>query len=227
MITLFNSSQTGSELEAIKKVLESGWWAQGSKVKEFEDKYAKFVGAKYAVATNSCTAALDIAVRVAPLPKVSTVSAFTFISSALCLWNADKRFKFVDIGKKSLCTQEATIQVLYAGNDVGEGMIYDMAHFGGGKHKGLISCWSFHAVKNLPTGDGGMLTTNDPEIARRARALAWCGIDKTTFERAKSRYSWDYDIEEAGLKANMNDITAVIGIEQLKLLPERNASVNK
>ena len=224
MIQLFKSVPTGKELKALKAVLESGWWAQGSKVAEFEEAYAKFTGAKYAIATNSCTAALDIAVRIAPLPKKATVSAFTFVSSALCLYNADKRFEFVDINPHSLCTYEADIQVFYAGNDFGTGMIYDMAHAGGMKHKGLISCWSFHAVKNLPTGDGGMLTTNDPELARRARALAWCGIDKSTYARAsKLHYSWDYNIEEAGIKGNMNDLTAAIGLEQLKLLPERNS----
>ena len=221
-INLFKSVPTGKEVEAIKKVLDSGWWAQGAKVKEFEEKFAESVGAKYAVATNSCTAALDVAVRVAPLPQTCTVSAFTFISSALCLYNADKRVKFVDIDPKSMCTPVADIQVLYAGNNCGDGMIFDMAHFGGGYHRGLISCWSFHAVKNLPTGDGGMLTTNDKKIADRARALSWCGIDKTTYDRSKKGYSWDYNIKEAGLKANMNDITAAIGLEQLKLLPERN-----
>lgn len=223
MITLFKSVPTGKEEEALDKVLRSGWWAQGAKVKEFEEKWAEFTGAKYAIATSSCTAALDIAVRVAPLKNEVTVSPLTFISSALAPYNADKRVKFVDIHPRSLCTHEADIQVFYAGNNFGVGMIYDMAHYGGGKHQGLISCWSFHAVKNLPTGDGGMLTTNDEEIARRARALSWCGIDKTTYDRSQGTYSWDYNIQEPGLKANMNDLTAAIGLEQLKLLPERNA----
>lgn len=222
-IDLFKSVPTGTEMYEIGEVLDSGWWAQGAKVKEFEEAFAKSVGVKYAVATNSCTAALDIAVRVAPLGDEVTVSAFTFVSSALAILNAGKKVRFVDIDADSRCTRNADIQVLYAGNDFGEGMIYDMAHFGGGMHKGLISCWSFHAVKNLPTGDGGMLTTNDEEIYRRAKAISWCGIDKTTFDRAKETYSWDYNIKEVGLKANMNDITAAIGIEQLKWLPERNA----
>lgn len=221
-INLFKSAPTHSEKYAINQVLSSGWWAAGPKVKEFEDEFAKFVGAKYAVATNSCTAALDIAVKVAPLGKTVTVSPLTFVSSALAILHNNKKVKFVDINPKTLCTDKADIQVLFAGGDYGEGIIYDMAHYGGGEHKGLISCWSFHAVKNLPTGDGGMLTTNDKEIYRRAKALSWCGIDKSTFDRAKDTYSWDYNIEEVGWKANMNDITAAIGLEQLKRLPERN-----
>lgn len=223
MINLFKSVPTGTEIDALKETLDSGWWARGAKVQEFEEQFAKFVGAKYAVATNSCTAALEIAVKVAPLGDEVSVSAFTFVSSALAILRAGKRVKFVDISEWSRCTPYADIQVLYAGNDSGAGLIYDMAHFGGGKHKGMISCWSFHAVKNLPTGDGGMFTTNDETIYRRAKALSWCGIDKSTFDRSKDRYSWDYDIKEVGMKADMNDLTATIGLEQLKLLPERNA----
>jgi len=222
-IDLFRSTTAGDELKNFLEVMESGWWAQGAKVKEFEKEFAKLCGAKYAVATNSCTAALDIAVRIAPLGKEVTVSPFTFISSALCVINAGKKVKFVDIDEYSMCTREADIQVLYGGNDFGKGIIYDMAHSGGEKHKGLISCWSFHAVKNLPTGDGGMLTTNDPKLYRRAKALSWCGIDKNTFDRSGERYSWDYNIQEPGLKANMNDVTAAIGLAQIKTVKERNA----
>lgn len=226
MIKLFTATPTGEEAEALKEVLDSGWWGMGPKVQELEEKFAEYVGAKYAVATNSCTAALDLAVRVAPLGDEVSVTPFTFVSSALCILNAGKKVKFVDIDEDTLCTPKADIQVLYAGNDEGEGIIYDMAHSGGAKHKGLISCWSFHAVKNMPTGDGGMLTTNDPEIYRRAKALSWCGIDKSTFDRSKNGYSWDYNIQEVGLKANMNDLTASIGLCQLKHLDERNKKRN-
>jgi len=221
-MNLFRSTPTGEEIEALDRVLESGWWAMGSQVQEFERQFAEFCGSKYAVATNSCTSALDIAVRVVDLPEVVTVSPFTFVSSALCILNAGKKVKFLDIDEYSKCTPRADIQVMYAGNQAGMGTIYDMAHSAGVSHKGLVSCWSFHAVKNLPTGDGGMLTTNDPEIYRRAKALSWCGIDKSTFDRSKETYSWDYNISEVGLKANMNDIAATIGLCQLKELPERN-----
>jgi perosamine synthetase len=221
-IDLFKSVATGEETKEIEKVISSSWWAMGAKVAEFEKAFAKFTGAKYAVATNSCTAALDIACRVVSLPKTVRVSAFTFISSALAPLNAGYKVKFVDINPKTLCTDEADIQVLYAGNDHGKGLIYDMAHSGGNKHHGLVSCWSFHAVKNLPTGDGGMLTTNDEKIYKRAKALSWCGIDKSTFDRSSKGYSWEYNITEPGLKANMNDITAAIGLCQLKHLKKNN-----
>lgn len=223
MINLFKSVPSGDELDALNEVLESGWWAMGAKVEEFEKKFAEYVGAKYAVATNSCTTALDIAVRVVPLPDEVSVSAFTFVSSADCVLRAGKKLRFVDIDEETFCTPKADIQVFYGGNHSGEGIIYDMAHCGGSYHHGVVSCWSFHAVKNLPTGDGGMLTTNNEDIYRRAKAMSWCGIDKSTYARSKGTYSWEYDIKELGMKANMSDLTAAIGLCQLAKLPENNA----
>lgn len=220
---VFSEEERKEIHEELEKVLVSGWLGQGPKVKELEEKWAEYTGAKYAIATNSCTSALDIAVRVLWMPEPVTVSAFTFVSSALAPFNIKKRVEFIDIDEESLCTKKADIQVMYGGNQFGEGRIYDMAHSGGEKHKGEISCWSFHAVKNLPAGDGGMLTTNDEEIYKRARAVSWCGIDKSTFERNKDRYSWDYDIQRSGLKAHMNDITAIIALAKLKNLDRDNA----
>lgn len=215
---------TGKEYLAVKEVIDSGWWGMGPKVAELEKKWAKKCGSKYAVAVNSCTAALDIAVRIIPLQSPVTVSPFTFVSSALAPLNAGFQVELVDIDPKSFCTPESDIQVMYAGNISGKSRsgIYDMAHCGGGKHKGEVSCWSFHAVKNLPAGDGGMLTMNDPELYRRAKALSWCGIDKSTWERSGKKYAWDYDIQEPGLKCHMNDITAAIALCQLEELEEGN-----
>lgn len=219
---VFSKSERGEILSGINEILVSGWIGMGSKVKELEEKWAIFTGAKYAVATNSCTAALDIACRVAPLSNPVRVSPFTFVSSALAPLNAGYEVEFIDIDRESYCTKKSDIQVMYAGNQDGEGIIYDMAHSGGEKHNGLISCWSFHAVKNLPAGDGGMLTTNEEEIYRKAKALSWCGIDKSTWERSGKKYSWDYNIEEVGLKAHMNDITATIGLAKLRNLKDDN-----
>lgn len=222
-IQVLKPKATGKEYKKLKEVLQSGWWGPGPKVEELEKKWAKYTGARFAVAVNSCTSALDVACRVLKFENPVTVSAFTFVSSALAPLNAGYKVKFVDIDETSLCTKEADIQVMYAGNQFGKGRIYDMAHSSGVKHQGEISCWSFHAVKNLPAGDGGMLTMNDPEVYRRAKALSWCGIDKSTYSRSKGKYAWDYDIREAGLKAHMNDITACIALEQFKVLDTGNA----
>jgi perosamine synthetase len=87
-----------------------------------------------------------------------------------------------------------------------------------------LTSFSFHAVKNLATGDGGMLTTNDPDFDVRLRRSRWLGINKDTWSRADdgNTYSWAYNVEEFGFKSHMNDITAAIGLAQLARLDQTN-----
>ena len=107
-------------------------------------------------------------------------------------------------------------------------VIEDAAHAmytpGAGK-KADITIWSFQAVKSLPTGDGGMITTNDDKVYEKLRTLTWLGVEKNTFQRAgEKRYTWNYDITQAeGLKAYMNDLTAIIGLGQLHRLDQLTA----
>jgi perosamine synthetase len=112
-------------------------------------------------------------------------------------------------------------------------VIEDAAHAAGamyGDRKiGSISpltCFSFHPVKNLATGDGGMITLDNPEWDKRLRKLRWVGISKDTWARSDtgdvSQYSWYYNVEELGYKFHMNDIMAAIALVQLKRLPETN-----
>lgn len=85
-----------------------------------------------------------------------------------------------------------------------------------------IACFSFHAVKNLPMGDGGAIVA-PRQLAKRMRRLRWLGIDKSTMKRTKGeRYSWEYDVLDVGCKGHMNDIVAAIGREQLRVLNEQN-----
>lgn len=101
---------------------------------------------------------------------------------------------------------------------------------------GDVGCFSFHAVKNLATGDGGMLVTDREDVFRHARRLRWMGIDKDTWDRTedaeeKARtgirryagYHWYYEVAELGFKCHMNDITAAIGLVQLGKLDAANA----
>jgi dTDP-4-amino-4,6-dideoxygalactose transaminase len=107
-------------------------------------------------------------------------------------------------------------------------IIEDAAHAmytpGAGQHAD-ITVWSFQAVKSLPIFDGGMITTNDEEIAKKLKTLTWLGIEKSTFDRAsgKSGYQWEYDITQAdGIKAYMTDVQAVLGLGNLRRLEETN-----
>lgn len=111
-------------------------------------------------------------------------------------------------------------------------VIEDAAHACGGTYKGLklgsigtIGCFSFHAVKNLATGDGGMIVIRDPELDKKLRRLRWCGIDKDTWNRSEvdQKYSWYYTVQELGFKYHMNDISASIGLVQLEKLDRANS----
>lgn len=234
--------------KALIEVLDSGWWGQGPKTFEFEKKFAEYVGAKFAIGVNSGTAALDLCLKVYGIKGGELITTpMTFVADAIVgEWN-DMDVTFADIEEDSLCLDpnsvvvtpetKAIITVDSHGRlaDI-DGLrkkfngliIEDAAHAmytpGAGK-KGDIAIWSFQAVKTLPTGDGGMITTNDEKIYNRLRTLTWLGVEKSTYERVDhKRYTWDYDITQAeGIKAYMNDINSVIGLGQLERLEETNA----
>ncbi len=86
-----------------------------------------------------------------------------------------------------------------------------------------LCCWSFHAVKNLPMGDGGGISTSDEELAKRLRRLSWMGITKSTSARTTANgYEPGYDVPELGFRCQMNDITAAIGLAMLPRLAGQN-----
>ena len=87
-----------------------------------------------------------------------------------------------------------------------------------------VVVFSFQAVKNLPTADGGMICFQDPEFDAKARKLSWLGIDKDTYLRSgqDGSYKWKYDVPEVGFKYHGNSIMAAIGLTQLKYLDEDN-----
>jgi perosamine synthetase len=109
-------------------------------------------------------------------------------------------------------------------------VIEDCAHACGATYRGEkigshgdFHAFSFHAVKNLPMGDGGALTLASAEHDKRARRLRWLGIDRSTYDRSvPGTYAWDYDVPEVGFKYHMNDISAAIGLAQLRYLDAEN-----
>lgn len=115
--------------------------------------------------------------------------------------------------------------------DRGLQLILDAAHMSGtrlhGQHVGVegdVSVFSFHAVKNLPTADSGMICFPDAESDAAARHWTWLGIDKDTFARthSDSTYKWYYDVEHVGFKYHGNSIMAGIGMVSLKYLEQDN-----
>lgn len=111
-------------------------------------------------------------------------------------------------------------------------LILDAAHMSGtrlnGRHVGAeadVTVFSFHAVKNLPTADAGMICFPDAESDAAVRHWTWLGIDKDTFARTQSdsTYKWYYDVEHVGFKYHGNSIMAGIGLVSLKYLEQDNA----
>lgn len=146
-----------------------------------------------------------------------------------------------DVARKITPRTKAIIPVHYGGRPVDIDrlrevagaipIIEDAAHACGSEYKGRkcgslgdLACFSFQAVKNLATGDGGALALNDKAMADRAKRLRWLGIDKGTWDRTEGNhaYLWDYSVNEIGFKSHMNDISAAIGLVQLRKLAKMN-----
>jgi len=113
----------------------------------------------------------------------------------------------------------------------GLSLILDAAHLAGTKFKGEdpghladAACYSFQAVKNVPTADSGMVCFIDPEMDALARKLSWLGIDKDTYSRSSGgSYAWMYGVENLGYKYNGNSVMAALALVGLKYLDEDNA----
>lgn len=233
--------QTKKEL---LEVLDSGWASFGPKVSEFEEMFAKYVGAKYAVATNSATSALDLCIKAYGIRGGELITpAFTFTSDAHAgIWN-DMDVRFADIDPDTFCIAVDSLEIRAETKVViavdchgrladidgirkkfGGLIIEDAAHamHTPGVGKGDIVVYSFQAVKSMPIYDGGMITTDDEKIYKELRQLTWLGIEKSTYDRVQgTRYDWDYDITRLdGIKGYMTNVQAVIGLGQLRRLPQ-------
>lgn len=265
LIPVFRPNYGNEEIEAVTQVLKSGWIGLGPKTEEFEKKFAEYLGAPYAIALNSATAALHLAVIAAGIKEGDEVivPSLTFVSTAHVIKYVGATPIFADIEEDTLCISpedverkitnktKAIIPVHYGGHpcemdklqEIADKhnltIIEDAAHACGSSYKnkkiGTISpftCFSFHAVKNLATGDGGMITVKDKIIADRLKRLRWMGINKDTWGRLEDIsedenksfrvYGWHYEIEELGYKYHMNDINAALGIIQLRRLEDSN-----
>jgi dTDP-4-amino-4,6-dideoxygalactose transaminase len=125
----------------------------------------------------------------------------------------------------------------YAGRPLGISSVVDYAHARGlrvledaAHASGMLDCgewsgvrsdaaaYSFYATKNLTTGEGGMLLTNDGEVAKRARILSLHGMSKDAYNRYSAAGSWQYDVLAPGFKYNLPDPLAALGVQQLKRL---------
>ena len=248
----FAQPQFGSEeKKEILKALDSGWVTLGPGTREFEEQFAKYTGAKYAVALSSCTAALHlslIAAGIGPGDEVIT-TVFTFAATINPILHLGAKPVLVDIDEETMNINtdlieakitkrtKAIIPMHYGGYPCNMSVIMrlakkynlivieDAATAIGSTYKGKkigsigdMSCFSFHPIKNMSTGDGGMVTTNSKKYADRIALLRLHGMSKEAWKRHTAAGSWKYDIVEPGYKYNMTDIQAALGRVQLRRL---------
>lgn len=237
------------DIKSVIEVLKSDWMTQGPKIKEFEEAVAKFLGAKYAVALSSGTAALHaacFAAGITPGHEVIT-TPITFAASSNCIIYMGGSPVFADIKedtynidpegikKKITNKTKAIISVDFAGQPADLDEIYEIAkeynliviedasHALGAEYKGKkvgslsdLTIFSFHPVKHITTGEGGMIVTNNKEFYEKLLMFRTHGITKNKVKLIKNEGPWYYEMQELGYNYRITDCQCALGISQLK-----------
>jgi len=250
------------DIRAVVEVLRSDWLTQGPAVERFEQKIARYCGAKYAVAVSSATAALHLACLAAGLKPDEHLwtSPNTFVASANCGLYCGANPGFVDIdprtynlsvdaleeklarAEKQGGLPKIVIPVHFAGQSCemeriaalgkryGFTVIEDASHAIGGRYRdtNVGSCafsdmtvFSFHPVKIITTGEGGMVLTNRQDIYEKLLRLRSHGITRDPlFMDGEPDGPWYYQQIELGFNYRITDIQAGLGISQMRRLDE-------
>jgi len=245
------------DVDAVVTTLQSDYLTQGPKVKEFEIKFAEYVGAKYAVAVNNATSGLHLSVLALNLSKGDRVitTSITFAATANCVRYAGGEVWFADIDPNTYLLDINSVEELieskpkgffkgiipvdFAGLPVNMEdfrtladkhnlwIIEDACHAPGGyfvdsqSEKNFcgngnyadIGVFSFHPVKHIACGEGGMLTTNSKELYEKLMLLRTHGITKDNM--VENHGNWYYEMIALGFNYRLTDFQSALGITQL------------
>ncbi|MCS6289705.1 MAG: DegT/DnrJ/EryC1/StrS family aminotransferase [Nitrospira sp.] len=246
MISVFGSCVGQEEIDEIRSSFENQWLGIGAKTRSFESLFAHRLGLKDFVFLDNGSNSLYMAVKLLNLSPGSEVilPSFTWVACAhavilagavpvLCDVDMNTQNVTADTIAPHISSKTRAIMVVhYAGKPVrmepvlsiGQPVIEDAAQAVDSKlgnkycgSLGTIGVYSFDPVKNITTGEGGGITTNDSELMTRARQLRYCGIGKAGVETVGSKERWwEYDIVDVSPKLLPNDIAASIGLAQLR-----------
>ena len=234
-------------IAAVGEVLRSGWITTGSQTAKFEAALSDYFGGRTVKTFTSATAALEVALRVAGAGAGDEVitTAMSFAATANVILRVGARPVFVDaeLGSRNIDLEQvaaaitartrAIVPVHFAGRPVDMDKLYalanryrvrvieDAAHAMGARWRGRrigsfgdLVAFSFHPNKNMTTIEGGALVLDDPEEARQA--------DLHRFHGLRRDAHGELDVELAGGKSNLSDVSAVIGLGQLAQLEKFN-----
>ena len=242
------------DISAVSDVLRSGWITNGPVGAEFERAVAEYTGVKNAVALASATAGMHLLMKVLNIGEGDEVitPSMTWVSIANMIVLAGAKPVFVDVDRETMLIQPEAIKaaitertklivpVHFAGAALDlDGIravagdipvLEDAAHalgtFYKGRHIGNSSfaLYSFHAIKNITCGEGGMLLTDDDEIAALIRRWKFHGIGMDAFDRQNRGRSPQAEVLSPGFKYNLTDMQAALGLSQLRRIDKINSA---
>lgn len=255
-----------AEIEAVVETMRSGWLTTGPKTQQFEREFSAAVGATYALAVNSATSALHLALEAVGVMSDDfvLVPSWTFTATAEVVRYLGAHPLFVDVDPDTLNIDISKLEdkIVEAKREHGEKLkaivpvhfagqaceidqiielallhnlyvVEDAAHafptsvqsrsVSDNQRRmrmigsvGHATAFSFYATKTLATGEGGMVTTEDPELAARMRLMRLHGISRDVWNRYTStKPAWFYEVVAPGFKYNLTDIASAIGLCQL------------
>ncbi len=251
---------TEGDIKAVVETLKHPFLTQGPKVYAFEEAFAQYVGAQYAVSVSNGTAALHLCALALGVDETSKVitSPITFAASANCIKYCGGTLEFADINPKTATldidavrallssapkgTYQGIIPVDFAGYAVdmqamrnladehGCWIIEDACHAPGGFFTDSLgvkqqcgngqyadlAIFSFHPVKHIACGEGGMITTNDRALYDKLMVLRTHGITKDPSLLQDNHGGWYYEMQELGFNYRLPDILCALGLSQLQ-----------
>tara|TARA_B100001057_G_scaffold498055_1_gene603940 strand:- start:1384 stop:2496 length:1113 start_codon:yes stop_codon:yes gene_type:complete len=250
-IPLCKPSIDKNEINLVTKTLKSNWLTHGPYNKKFEELFNKKFNTKYSIAMNSCTSALECAIKALGIKGEIIIPSFTWVSTANAVLNCGSKPVFADVNFntrnidlkniiKSITKKTiAIIVVHFAGLPCDMSkiskfckkknikIIEDSAETLGAKINNKftgtygIGCFSFFPTKNITTTEGGMLTTNNKKIYNYVKKLIAHGIDKDI----KSNF-WHREAILPGHNFRMPNHLAAMGYMQLKKITKFNKKRN-